>query len=101
MDWVEYSIATPHWGTRLREAASDGGHLRPHELQDLYARKGNIDTEEFTAAWLEQKIQEEHRRYIEHLAMHRPATFLAQGWEVFRRNPAFVITHLRKLYGKK
>ena len=101
MDWVEYSIATPHWGTRLRETARAGGHLRPHRLQDLYARRGNIDTEEFTAAWLEQKIHREHRRYLRHLALHRPRTFLAQGWEVLRRNPAFVLRYLGRLYGRE
>ena len=98
MDWVEYSIATPHWGTRLREQARQGGHLRPHRLQDLYSRRGNIDTEEFSAAWLERKIDAEHRRYLRHLALHRPRTFLTQGWEVFRRNPGFVLRYLRRLY---
>ncbi len=100
MDWVEYSIATPHWGTRLREQALEGGHLRPHRTRDLYARRGNIDTEEFTAAWLERKIDLEHRRYLRHLARRRPATFLAQGWEVFRRNPGFVLRYLRRLYAR-
>ena len=100
MDWVEYSIATPHWGTRLREQARRGGHLRPHRLEDLYARRGNIDTEEFSAAWLERKVASEHRRYIRHLALHRPRTFVSQGWEVFRRNPTFVLRYLRKIYGR-
>jgi anaerobic magnesium-protoporphyrin IX monomethyl ester cyclase len=97
LDWAEYSIATPHHGTVLRKLCEEKGYLRPHSDADLYARKGLIETPEFDPAWLEQTVLAENRRYVRFLLFHQPLTLLSQGWEVFRRNPAFTMRYLWKM----
>ena len=99
LDWVEYSIATPHYGTELRRLCEENRLLLAHDLSDLYARKGLVQTEDFTPAWLEQKVTQENRRYLKHLAFHQPMTLLSIGWQVFKRNPRFVLGYLRRLLG--
>jgi len=101
LDWVEYSIATPHYGTELRNICQKGGYLKTHSCGELFARKGLIDTPEFSAERLEQKIIEENKKYIKYLMFHQPATILSQGWEAFRRNPSFVIEYVFKNFGFK
>lgn len=97
LDWVEYSLATPHYGTELRKICEENNYLKEHALSDLYCRKGVIDTPEFTADWLEKTVIAENKRYIIHLFFHQPLTFLIHGYEIFRRNPYFVIQYMLKI----
>ncbi len=96
LDWAEYSIATPHHGTALRKICEEEGYLHPHRDEDLYARKGLIETPEFTPDWLEQTILAENRRYLWFLLLHQPITLFSQRWEVFKRNPTFTLRYLWK-----
>ncbi len=100
LDWAEYSIATPHYGTELRRICRERHLLNEHRDADLYARKGLIDTPEFTAEWLEATILEENRRYLKHLLLRQPLTLLSQGWEVFKRNPSFTLRYLWKIFAR-
>lgn len=84
LDWAEYSIATPHYGTELRKICEENSYLKEHTEEDLFARKGLINTPEFTFEWLEKKIMEENKKYIKYLLFHQPLTLLIQGWELFR-----------------
>lgn len=93
LDWFEYSIATPHYGTELRQICLKRNLLIKHSDKDLYTRKGLINTPEFTSDWLEQKIKQENKRYLKQLLIFHPTSFLSQGWEAFRRNPAFVLKY--------
>lgn len=97
LDWVEYSIATPYGGTELRAQVEEQGQMRVHALEDLYARRGNIDTAEFDADWLEAKIMAENRRYIRHQALSRPRVFLAMGLSALRANPGFVLRYVARI----
>lgn len=98
LDWVEYSLATPHYGTELRKICEENKYLRDHDMSDLYCRKGVIDTPEFTADWLEKTVIAENKRYIIYLLFHQPMTFLMHGFDIFRRNPFFVIQYMLKIF---
>jgi radical SAM superfamily enzyme YgiQ (UPF0313 family) len=98
LDWAEYSIATPHYGTILRKTCEKNNYLNQHSDFDLYARKGLIDTPQFTSKWLEKKVMNENKRYIKYLLFHQPLTLLSQAWEVFKKNPSFTLRYLLKIF---
>ena len=97
LDWVEYSTATPLHGTELRVICKEKKYLKNHQDLDLYARKGLINTPEFSSVWLEESIMKENKRYIKYLLFHQPLTIATHGWEIFKRNPSFVIKYLFKI----
>lgn len=101
MDWAEYSIATPHYGTELREISLKNNYLVDHTDSELYARTALINTPEFSAAWLEKKTLDEYRRYVLYLLKHQPLTLFSQGWAFLKRNPFFVINYLLKVFLNK
>lgn len=98
LDWVEYSIATPYWGTKLREEALEQGRMDPERGDEVYSRRGVVNGETWTAEWLEKKVAAENWRYIRHLCRHRPRTFLSQGLAVFGANPKFVLRYVFNLW---
>ena len=100
MDWIEHSIATPHYETELRKISQENNYLKKHSDADLYARNALIETPEFTSEWLEKKVTQENKKYIKYHALHQPLTLLTQGWQVFKRNPKFVFNFLSKIYRK-
>lgn len=98
LDWAEYSMATPHYGTELRKICQENNYLINHTDTDLYARKPLINTPEFSARWLKNKVLAEYKRYVLYLFLHQPLTLISQGWEFLKRNPYFVINYLLKIF---
>lgn len=96
LDWFEYSIATPHYGTELREICVKNKTLIAHKDEDLYTRKGLIETPDFSSRWLESKVKEENNRYMRFLFFLHPISFFSRGWEGFKRNPLFVLKYFFK-----
>lgn len=101
LDWAEYSIATPHYGTDLRCICIEKGYLIDSSEESLYARKCIVKTSEFDPEWLERKIMLENRRYIKHLILHQPKTILEKGLELTARNPTFVLSYLVSMFRGK
>lgn len=94
LDWLEYSLATPHYGTKLREICRKKKYLKEHKSEDLFTRKGLIETPNFTASWLEDKLLRENRRYLKYLLFHQPFSAIEEGWEVIKRTPFFALKYL-------
>jgi len=98
LDWVEYSIVTPHYGTELRKFCERKKFLKKHNEKDLFTRKGIIQTLDFSPYWLERKLMEENKKYLKFLLFHQPLTFIMQGWETFKRSPAFALKYLFRVF---
>lgn len=102
LDYMVYETAIPQYGTELRKICEEKGYLREHTDRDLKVARGLIETPEFSPEWLEGKINQEYKRYIKYIILHRPYSILTHGWEmfrVFRRNPSFIIDYARKIFG--
>lgn len=96
LDWAQFNIASPHFGTELRKIAEEKGFLTEHVNSQLGT--GLINTPEFEARWLTDKIMKEYRRYIFYLLTRRPWVFFKVGVRIIKSNPGFVFKMLAKIF---
>ena len=98
LDYVEYSIATPHLGTELYQICKENDLLtEDFNISSMYARRANIITDDFTPEWLEKKVKKELIKFILYLMIFRPRTFLKNFKNYFLSNPRFVIRFIRDI----
>jgi magnesium-protoporphyrin IX monomethyl ester (oxidative) cyclase len=98
LDWVEYSIATPHYGTELYKICKKKEYLKDFDTNKLYARRSIFATPEFSREWLEKKILLENRKYMAFLLLNQPKTIFTAAFELTKRNPFFVIKYLSNVF---
>ena len=101
LDWAEYSIATPHYGTELYQVCVDKGYIKEFDPSKLYARNSLFSTDEFSSEWLENKVAAENKRYLLFLLLRQPTTFFSITLEMMRKNPLFAANYLMKILSKK
>ena len=76
MDYAGISIAAPYPGTRLWKQCVEKGYLKEDfDINKLFARNANINTEEFTAAELQKKVSKENLRFYLRFMLTRPIRF--------------------------
>lgn len=96
LDWAQFNIASPHFGTELRRIVQENGWLSEHTNSQLGT--GLINTPDFDAQWLTNKIMKEYRRYLFYLLTHRPWVFWKIGTSIIRNNSLFVFHMLLKIF---
>lgn len=99
LDWAQFNIASPHFGTELRKIVQEKGWLSEHTNSQLGT--GLINTPDFDAQWLTNKIMKEYRRYLFYLLTHRPWVFWKIGITIIRNNSLFVFQMLLKIFRGK
>ncbi len=99
LNYVEYSMATPHYATELYETCKKNNQLKENfNAGGLYARSCNIKSKNFTPEWIEKKTRKEFFRFVFYLMFFKPHIFLKNLKNYFLTNPKFVINFLGKSF---
>jgi len=76
LDYAGISIATPHPGTRLWDQCIEEGYLKKDfNLNRLFARNANIETDQFTSKELQKEVAKENLLFYLAFLVKRPVRF--------------------------